>query len=55
MLIPILPTIEKINITKFQSSLIITVHSFASILLVPVAGYLSDKLGRKKIIVPSLL
>mgnify|MGYP000914767012 CR=1 FL=1 len=56
MLIPILPTIEKeLNITKFQSSLIITVHSFASILLVPVAGYLSDKLGRKKIIVPSLI
>ncbi|HHX18572.1 MAG TPA: MFS transporter [Clostridium sp.] len=56
MLIPILPTIEKeLNITKFQSSLIITIHSIASILLVPVAGYLSDKLGRKKIIIPSLI
>ncbi|MDQ2086859.1 MFS transporter [Herbivorax sp. ANBcel31] len=56
MLIPILPTIEKeINITKFQSSLILTIYSFASILLVPVAGYLSDKLGRKKIIIPSLI
>lgn len=56
MLIPILPTIEqKLNITKFQSSLIITIYSFASILLVPVAGYLSDKFGRKKIIIPSLI
>lgn len=56
MLIPILPTIEeKLNITKFQSSLILTIYSFASILLVPVAGYLSDKFGRKKIIIPSLI
>ncbi|MFZ5986932.1 MAG: MFS transporter, partial [Bacillota bacterium] len=56
MLIPVLPTIEKkANITQFQSSLIITIYSFASILLVPIAGYLSDKFGRKKIIIPSLI
>ncbi|SHN28622.1 MFS transporter [Gracilibacillus kekensis] len=56
MLIPILPIIEKkINITPFQSSLIITVYSIVAILLIPIAGYLSDKIGRKKVIVPSLI
>ncbi|WP_420849703.1 MFS transporter [Peribacillus tepidiphilus] len=56
MLIPILPKIEKIlHISAFQSSLIITVYSIASIFLIPVAGYLSDQFGRKKIMVPSLL
>lgn len=55
MLIPVLPTIEnKINITKFQSSMIITIYSIVSIVLIPIAGYLSDIFGRKKIIVPSL-
>ncbi len=56
MLIPILPIIEKkIGITPFQSSLIITVYSIVAILLIPIAGYLSDKIGRKKVIVPSLI
>ncbi|SEA84653.1 MFS transporter, ACDE family, multidrug resistance protein [Thalassobacillus cyri] len=56
MLIPVLPIIEKeINISPFQSSLIITVYSLVAILLIPIAGYLSDKLGRKKVIIPSLI
>ncbi len=56
MLIPVLPIIEKeINITSFQSSLIITVYSVVAIILIPLAGYLSDKIGRKKVIIPSLL
>ncbi|UOQ84593.1 MFS transporter [Gracilibacillus salinarum] len=56
MLIPILPIIEKeIGISAFQSSLIITVYSIVAILLIPIAGYLSDKIGRKKVIVPSLI
>lgn len=56
MLIPILPMMEeKLEITKLQSSLIITVYSVVAIFLIPVAGFLSDRYGRKKIIVPALL
>ncbi|WP_163530136.1 MFS transporter [Halobacillus ihumii] len=56
MLIPVLPIIEKqIGISAFQSSLIITVYSVVAILLIPIAGYLSDKIGRKKVIIPSLI
>lgn len=56
MLIPVLPTIEKqLNISSFQSSMIITVYSVVAIFLIPIAGYLSDKIGRKKVIIPSLI
>ncbi|NCU17214.1 MFS transporter [Pallidibacillus pasinlerensis] len=56
MLIPVLPTIEaKLNISPFQSSLIITVYSVVAIILIPIAGYLSDKWSRKKVIIPSLI
>ncbi|WP_019241784.1 MULTISPECIES: MFS transporter [Bacillus] len=56
MLIPVLPILEKkLHITSFQSSLFITSYSLASILLIPIAGLLSDKYGRKKIILPCLI
>ncbi|MGM9931992.1 MFS transporter [Pradoshia sp.] len=55
MLIPVLPILEKkVSISSFQSSLIITSYSVASILLIPIAGYLSDRFGRKMILLPSL-
>lgn len=55
MFIPVLPTIEnKLGITPLQSSLIITVYSMIAIILIPISGYLSDKIGRKKVIIPSL-
>ena len=56
MLIPVLPILEKkVDITSFQSSMIITSYSVAAIFLIPVAGYLSDRYGRKKVILPSLI
>ena len=56
MLIPVLPSIEqKLNISSFQVSMIITVYSVLAIILIPVAGYLSDHIGRKRVIIPSLI
>lgn len=56
MLIPVLPTIEKkLQISSFQVSMIITVYSVVAIILIPIAGYLSDQYGRKRIIIPSLI
>ena len=56
MLIPVLPILEdKVGITSFQSSMIITSYSIAAIFLIPVAGYLSDRFGRKMVILPSLI
>ncbi|MGR3764250.1 MFS transporter [Rossellomorea sp. NS-SX7] len=56
MLIPVLPIFEKkVGISSFQTSMIITSYSIASIFLIPVAGYLSDRFGRKIVILPSLI
>ena len=56
MLIPVLPSMEKkLSISSFQTSMVITVYSIVAIFLIPVAGYLSDHVGRKKVIIPSLI
>ncbi|MEM1504495.1 MFS transporter [Domibacillus sp. 8LH] len=56
MLIPVLPILEKkVGISSFQSSMIITSYSVAAVFLIPLAGYLSDRIGRKKVILPSLV
>ena len=56
MLIPVLPLISKnLNINSFQVSLIISVYSIVAIFLIPIAGYLSDRFGRKIIMVPCLI
>ncbi|MDQ0155028.1 MFS transporter [Robertmurraya andreesenii] len=56
MLIPVLPVMEKkLGISSFQSSMIITVYSIVAIILIPIAGFLSDHIGRKKVIIPSLI
>src|SRR5699024_4498238 len=55
MLIPVLPLMEKeLDISKVQSSYIITVYSVVAIFLIPVAGFLSDRFGRKIVIIPAL-
>lgn len=56
MIIPVLPMIEReIGITKFQSSMIITIYSIAAVIFIPLAGFLSDRIGRKKVIIPALI
>lgn len=56
MLIPLLPMMEKkLDISKLQSSYIITVYSIVAIFLIPIAGYLSDKYGRKVVMIPALI
>ncbi|GGJ87953.1 multidrug resistance protein [Lentibacillus kapialis] len=56
MLIPILPVMEQeLGISKLQSSYIITSYSVVAIFLIPVAGFLSDRFGRKKVIIPALI
>ncbi|WP_053083753.1 MFS transporter [Rubeoparvulum massiliense] len=56
MLIPILPTLKKVmDLSQVQSSLIITLFSVPAGLVIPFAGILSDRIGRKKVIIPSLI
>ncbi|MFC0562062.1 MFS transporter [Halalkalibacter alkalisediminis] len=56
MLIPVLPEIEReLGISSFQVSMLITVYSIVAIICIPIAGYISDHIGRKKVIIPSLI
>nr|WP_318540543.1 MFS transporter [Terribacillus saccharophilus] len=56
MLLPVLPLMEEeLNITKLQSSFIITFYSIVAIIFIPIAGFLSDRFGRKAVILPSLV
>ncbi|MFC0272546.1 MFS transporter [Metabacillus herbersteinensis] len=56
MLVPVLPTMKsKLDLSQFQVSLIITMFSLSAGLIIPLVGYLSDRFGRKWIIVGSLV
>lgn len=56
MLVPILPTMQRaMDITRFQSSLVISLFSVAAAIIIPVAGYLSDRFGRKAVMIPALI
>lgn len=55
MLIPVLPQMkQELDITQLQVSLIITLFSFSAAIMIPLSGFLSDRFGRKKVIIPSL-
>ncbi|WP_433743174.1 MFS transporter [Falsibacillus pallidus] len=55
MLIPILPAIEQgLNLTKGQGSLVLSLFSFPAAIIIPFAGFLSDRYGREKMIAISL-
>ena len=56
MLIPVLPEMQRqLGISRFQTSLIISLFSVPAGLVIPLAGLFSDRIGRKKVIAPSLL
>ncbi|XID93677.1 MFS transporter [Paenibacillaceae bacterium WGS1546] len=56
MLVPILPTLRNtLGISQFQSSLVISLFSVAAAVIIPIAGYLSDRFSRKAVMIPSLI
>lgn len=56
MLIPVLPTMQNtLGISKFQASLVITLFSVPAGIIIPLSGVLSDRYGRKVVIIPALL
>jgi len=56
MLIPVLPSMEKeLSITAFQTNLIITVYSIVAIFLFSISRYISDHIGKKKLLIQILM
>jgi ACDE family multidrug resistance protein len=56
LLIPALPLMQSaMGLSPFQVGLIITAFSVPAGLTIPIAGYLSDRFGRKIIIAPALI
>jgi ACDE family multidrug resistance protein len=56
MLVPILPQMKsELGISRFQSSLVITLFSFTAGVIIPVAGFLSDRFSRKAVMIPALI
>ncbi len=52
---PALPDVARgLNITEQETALLITVFTLPGIFLIPVLGFLADRLGRKQVLVPSL-
>ena len=55
MLFPIFPKMQgAIGVSEMQTSLVVTAFSVPAGLLIPVAGYLSDRYGRRPIMAPGV-
>jgi MFS transporter, ACDE family, multidrug resistance protein len=56
MLIPVLSNIQSIyGISASKVGLLITLFSFPAACMIPIAGFLADRIGRKKVIIVSLM
>ncbi|MDF9409094.1 MFS transporter [Pelotomaculum isophthalicicum JI] len=56
MLIPVLPDIRNaLNLTTVSASLLITLFSLPAGIIIPAAGFLSDRYGRKVVIIPAMI
>ena len=56
MLIPVLPKMMKVmHLSLFQVGLVITIFSIPAGVIIPFAGALSDRIGRRVIMAPSLV
>lgn len=56
LLIPVLPSIrEALDTSYFRAGLLVTAFSVPAGLAIPLAGIVSDRLGRKAVMVPALL
>lgn len=56
MLIPVLPEIQSVlDRSKFEVGLLITIFSIPAGIVIPFAGALSDRVGRKTVMVPALV
>lgn len=45
----------ELDISQFQTSLIISVFSISAAIMIPILGYLSDRFSRKAVVIPSLI
>lgn len=56
MIIPVLPEIQSaLRISPLQGGLLVTVLSVSTGLCLPLAGFLSDRLGRKTVMIPGIV
>lgn len=56
MLIPILPLIEmELQISSFEAGLLLSVFSIVAAIVIPIVGFLSDRFGRKNLVLISLV